>query len=454
MTAMKFANSTNIKHRLPAYSIDNVNNNSFNNNNNNVNDGQDVDILSGKEEILQQTTDNWIHRLLYGTIEGTVILVICLYFAFFTIEEPFSAFTQNVMGPKEFGYLAAFLAIEYAIAFTILYPLSRLSTSKKYYWFIGTFCTIVITFVSLLDYQANKTTWFNRFIISTEATRMTMKYVSFLCECNKSDQIHSKTTIGSFAYFLFAPSLIYKLNYPRTKSIRLTKIAYYVIWYVTFSALFSRFFFHYLYQLIEFDWANVTLFEFGFKCIILYNVIAIGYIGVVHFSYFELWCGFWAELFRFSNRKHFGDHDEFFVKTNSARAFNFVVSDFLNAYLYKPFCSETQSRFKSLFVVFTVATLYHEITSSYVCNQLVLINLPILTSIAVIIFWKKDLPPLAQFIRTTLVFIAASLFALSHSLEYFAWRSTVPGLENESKLRLIPLFYKYVYQLIVSTFKN
>lgn len=415
--------------------------------------------LSTQEETTDcefvEPEDNYINRFFwksqFGRICNFSLLTIGFYYAFIHSNTSVKLFTTKVMNLNDFILAMMFLAFEHSLLLLVVYPLSRLNKSKNFYWFIGTVVTVLIQLGSLFDFNGTITTGFNRFIISTEAVRVTMKIISFLSECNKNNEVFERTTFRSFAYFLFAPTLVYRPKYSRTKKVRLTRILYHLAWGATVAVLFARFFYNYLLPWCTFDIATCdyqTLIE---KLTAIFISISLTYSTIIVFHYFELWCGFFGEILRFPNRRLFDDPSGSVAQ--AARNVNIVVSDFLSNYVYRPIYEKTKSRFSSLVTTFSISMFYHELVMSYVLIQVIVPNF-ILIIILSSLLLKKNLHPILSFIRFIIVLVGCSMFFINHAFEFFAWTSTVPNIEYESKFRLIPLSFPYLYKIFTQNNYN
>lgn len=438
--------------------------NDISNNNSNGNKKRNtetkVDVSTGVDIKSEpaKLKSNFIHNFLYGSAFGLVInvilMVICAYFAFFSVEDGTKYFRERVMGFKDFQYLICFLFVEHVIVLLLFFPLTRLYRTTTYYWFIGVIASICITICAVFDYRANITTGYMRFVASTEVTRVTMKIVALLLECNKSEETFKKTTLGTFTYFMFAPTLIYKVNYGKTKRVRFSILYFHVAWFVIASVLMGRLFYQYIYDWAKIDFGKTTVFQLILQSYIILISFTTTYVVVVYFIYFENWCGFYGELLRFPNRRLFGPVKHYFNTRKVARAANAVVSDFFNTYIFKPIVTMTKSTYTAIFFVWAISIFYHEWVMAYILHQIVAPNM-LMMFVAPLILAPRKLHPFFGFVRFCLLITGVTVFSLSHMLEYFAWNeSTFPGYENSSKWRVIPLCYYYTAEIVIKFTKN
>lgn len=417
--------------------------NEKNNNNNNISYEKSPNKFE-KDEIIVPELNNWIHQLTFGSYIGIVAnIALAIYFwnYIFSFEKPFAAF-DSIMGPKNLKILAAFLLIEHIIILTIFYPLSRISNSTQYNWSLGTFISTVITLISLFDLYAQYTTITNRIVISIEAIRMTMKIVAFLSECHKDEKKFQNTTLGTFVYFLFVPNFSYKIKYEKTKKIRLTRLIYFINWFCIILILFPILGCNYFVKWTQMDFSSGSSIEILKQSLRILVINVLSLYLVIHIGYFELWCGFFAEILRYPNRKLFGNPLDYSDGQRTIRELDIVVSKFFSDFVYKPIYSSSKSRFEALFWVYAISIFYHELVLSYGLNQLFLTNLFVIP-LASIVGLARKTNSYVNILRIIVTLILTLQFFVTHSVEYYAWRSPVTGYENESKLRLIPLTVKY-----------
>jgi sterol O-acyltransferase len=168
-----------------------------------------------------------------------------------------------------------------------------------------------------------------------------------------------------FSYFLFAPTLIYRNDYPRNRSVRWSRVykclleLIGVIFYVSF--LFERFLVPRYYHLEFNDQDKINLRQLTasiFHCMMPGLLVFLcGFYGVLH-----SWMNAIAEILKFGDRMFYKD---WWNSTSFAiyyRTWNVVVHDWLYTYIYKD-CYEVVFRgnkFLSQLTVFTISALVHE----------------------------------------------------------------------------------------------
>lgn len=199
--------------------------------------------------------------------------------------------------------------------------------------------------------------------VTCEMFRLAMKIVAVAATCGPRC-LNGTPPLPSFqhyAYFLFAPTLLYRDQYPRTKKIRWGKIIFHVvevgaiIFYNGF--LWERFILPYWS-----DYGKQSKVEAGrvvraiFACI-LPGVISFlcGFYCVLH-----AWLNAWAELLKFGDRLFYEDWWTTSRFSLYYRRWNRVVHSWLRDHIYYPL-APSLGRPLSTFVVFFVSSVAHEI---------------------------------------------------------------------------------------------
>ncbi|XP_069683829.1 sterol O-acyltransferase 1 isoform X2 [Periplaneta americana] len=213
--------------------------------------------------------------------------------------------------------------------------------------------------------------------ILMEQVRLMMKTYAFVRSnipralAYKSHQSGDKEMIAcpgfsKFLYFLFAPTLVYRDDYPRTKEIRWKFVVWCflevigVIFYVAF--VFERFLIP-IYR------------DFGLKShrnTPLSESIVVGMFGSMMPSMLVMLCAFYcllhswmnafAEMLRFADRMFYKDWWTASSHAAYYRLWNIVVHDWLYTYIYKDFNENVspRKRWVSTLMVFVVSAVFHE----------------------------------------------------------------------------------------------
>ncbi|XP_067217057.1 sterol O-acyltransferase 1-like isoform X1 [Linepithema humile] len=216
------------------------------------------------------------------------------------------------------------------------------------------------------------------FFILMELWRMIMKNYAFVRSSAPkflSYKVHNETAPPSnsgfshYVYFLFAPTLVYRDNYPRTKRIRwMVVIKHFaqvgiVIFYQAF--IVERFiipvFNVFGTRDLEQKWYIKSTLDAIIPC--LFILISGNYL-LLH-----AWMNGWAEILRFADRLFYKD---WWNSTNFSVMFprwNVVVHDWLYTYVYKEMYKiAPRNRSLSIFIVFFLSSIVHDYIVGFACR--------------------------------------------------------------------------------------
>ncbi|XP_075165430.1 sterol O-acyltransferase 1 [Haematobia irritans] len=229
---------------------------------------------------------------------------------------------------------------------------------------------------------------------------------------------------GKYFYYLFAPTLLYRDNYPRTAVIRWKFAIARFLEGVAVTFLYS-----YIHERhIRVHFSNIGLEElsagsiiiklFGMlmPCIIIYLC---GFYLILH-----SWLNFTAELLRFGDRMFYRD---WWTASNYEayyRNWNVVVHDWLYEYIYKDFYLHVfkGSKLASSMTVFTISALFHEYVLGYALQVFFPVMFVFFGVIGVLmIFITRFVPKNVGNIMLWFSLIYGNCLMISlYSMEYFA----------------------------------
>ncbi|KAL8178031.1 UNVERIFIED_CONTAM: Sterol O-acyltransferase 1, partial [Gekko kuhli] len=208
----------------------------------------------------------------------------------------------------------------------------------------------------------------SRFIVILEQLRLMMKAHSFIRE--NAPRIRSaspqKTNFvprfSQYLYFLFAPTLIYRDEYPRTPTRRWSYVA------TKFAqVLGSLFYVYYIFMRLCIPiYRNYVWEPFNIRGLVLciFNSILPGVLIFLlgFFSFLHCWLNAFAEMLRFDDRMFYKDWWNSTSYANYYRTWNVVVHDWLYYYAYRDFLWFFGKKFKSaaMLSVFTLSAAAHE----------------------------------------------------------------------------------------------
>ncbi|KAL2090396.1 hypothetical protein ACEWY4_015084 [Coilia grayii] len=210
----------------------------------------------------------------------------------------------------------------------------------------------------------------SRFIIIMEQVRLVMKAHSFVRESvprvltAQKDKKHALAIpqLSQYLYFLFAPTLIYRDNYPRNPYIRWSYVA------TKFSQVLGCLFYAYyvFVRLCIPQFRNISTQIFDPRAMVLciFNSILPGVLVLflAFFAFLHCWLNAFAEMLRFGDRMFYKDWWNSTSFANYYRTWNVVVHDWLYYYAYRDFLWLTEKRFRTgaMLFVFTVSAGVHE----------------------------------------------------------------------------------------------
>ncbi|XP_039312308.1 sterol O-acyltransferase 1 isoform X2 [Solenopsis invicta] len=207
-------------------------------------------------------------------------------------------------------------------------------------------------------------------IIIAEQIRMVMKSWAFVrsaaprylsYEPNSETSRPSGPKFSQYLYFLFAPTLLYRDEYPRTDRIRWTVVFWnfaevgLTIFYLAFilECLIAPIYHVFGTQYLDQKWFVKNIIE---ACIpgILNFVIG-------HYLLLHAWMNAWAEMLRFADRLFYKDWWNSTTYAQYYRTWNIVVHDWLYTYIYKDvYDIMARNRTLAATVVFLTSAIIHE----------------------------------------------------------------------------------------------
>ncbi|KAL0119828.1 hypothetical protein PUN28_007927 [Cardiocondyla obscurior] len=209
-------------------------------------------------------------------------------------------------------------------------------------------------------------------IIFLEQMRMMMKchaYVRSAASRFLSYKPHSETPrpsgpkFSQYLYFLFAPTLVYRDEYPRTRKIRWTVVIRNFVEVIL--AIFYLAFIMERFVLSNYDYR--TQRKWVAKNIIEDSIPGILYFITGQYLLLHSWMNAWAEMLRFGDRLFYKDWWTATTYHAYYRTWNTVVHDWLYTYIYKDMYEIVvpQNRMVSALTVFFVSAAFHEYILSF-----------------------------------------------------------------------------------------
>lgn len=199
--------------------------------------------------------------------------------------------------------------------------------------------------------------------VMAEKVRLMMKMYSFsrenLRKFNDEQKDPPLPSKGQFAYFLFAPTLIYKDSYPRAQSTDYLRVlAFLVQFLISIFIVFSC-----VRHLIQPAFRNVGLEPLSFTKLIAHTfqcfLIGKVFLMMLFYGFLHCYLNMWAELLKFGDRLFYKDWWNSTSFSHFLRTWNVVVHDFIYQYVYIDLVLLT-NRSVATFGVIVTSALIHE----------------------------------------------------------------------------------------------
>lgn len=197
-----------------------------------------------------------------------------------------------------------------------------------------------------------------RFALLFEQVRQLMKVHSYWRR-NDNGAETSPPTFGRFVYFLFAPTLLYRAEYPRTSGpINWRLVAEHLAEFgggVFLTAFNLEAFFVPLVSLPAAERGTLCWRMFGAATIPALCQLIVGNYLLLH-----AWQNAWAEMLRFGDRYFYGEWWSAVNYTEYYRRWNGIVHDWLKEYVYSAVLRTKSTRANAALAVFVVSAVVHE----------------------------------------------------------------------------------------------
>lgn len=274
-------------------------------------------------------------------------------------------------------------------------------------------------------------------IVTCEMFRFVMKICAVAAACaNRCNDATKLPSFSHFVYFLFAPTLLYRDEYPRTQRIRWGVVVFHLL-EVTAIVFYNSFLWERFILPYWSDYGKEPKVEAGtvvrgmFACV-LPGVISFlcGFYCILH-----AWHNAFAEMLKFGDRLFYEDWWTTSRFSRYYRAWNLVVHSWLRDYIHHPLAPYT-GRAVSTFIVFLVSATAHELILALSFGffypvlmiefgGLGLLMLPLTATSG------SRFPSVFNLLMWLSFFIGNGLLWSLYSMEYFA-RKNCPPSETDS----------------------
>lgn len=185
---------------------------------------------------------------------------------------------------------------------------------------------------------------------------------SSLKSAKTTNELVTCPNFSSFLYFLFAPTLVYRDQYPRTSRIR---------WYNVcsnlaqcFGAVIYTYYIFARFCIPVFQHFNTDHISFNMFIQSILNCTLPGTLLLVvgFYAFLHCWLNAFAEMTKFADRMFYKDWWNASNYSNYYRSWNTVVHDFLYTYIYKDAFYLLGKKYKIMcqFIIFFVSAAFHE----------------------------------------------------------------------------------------------
>lgn len=192
-----------------------------------------------------------------------------------------------------------------------------------------------------------------------------MKMHSFFAECTWMAQDKDKMkqmNVYHLLYFLFAPTLVFRLSYPRLERRSWSRVAAYGVQFLLVIVVSFMTIPNYLQKNFK-DYGADNAID---RKRIIHLVLVTSVLGAVSvFSVFygilHCWLNIWAELLRFADRGFYDKWWQLDSYSRYYRQWNLVVHDWLHNYCYREAIIRTNgNRQSAAILTFLISAVFHE----------------------------------------------------------------------------------------------
>lgn len=287
-----------------------------------------------------------------------------------------------------FGSVSIWGSIWFGMNFAILlvlYPLFRFwALSRKPssritafdYAFLFLYISFFSAFFALPAYVviASELPPVSSFFVLIEQTRMAMKIYAFVRQNipnaiffkphQDGDKLEAKEPCPEFQkllYFLFAPTLVYRDEYPRTRKIAWDSVAWYFL--QTLTTILVMFIAFRRFVVEVFASAGREHFTPEYLILVFSGSILSGTMAMFlgFYGFLHCWLNAFAEMLTFADRQFYLDWWNSTTFGNYYRTWNIVVHDFIYGYIYRDFYTLWGKRqIPAMVAVFAISAIIHE----------------------------------------------------------------------------------------------
>ena len=262
-----------------------------------------------------------------------------------------------------------------------------------------------------------------------------------------SDQEVTFPTHAQFAYFLIAPTLIFRNHYPRNDMIRTTNIVYYtMLWLVGLSNWFFLFKYHFTFQYESFGFGTINA-TWIVQTLLWGIIIAPWFTFLFQTMYFHSYCNLAAEVTMFADRYFHLDWWNATMIGPIARGWNTLTTNFIKDCLYNPIYVYSRNRSLALYGSFFLSAIFHDY---FLCSTFGFSILwwywipsfmapPILMTYLDPLLYKWKTKGIKLPLRLGYFVLPANMYfmLLTYSIEYYSIKNCVSNENGRSWLNIL-----------------
>uniref|UniRef100_A0AC34RSU5 Diacylglycerol O-acyltransferase n=2 Tax=Panagrolaimus sp. JU765 TaxID=591449 RepID=A0AC34RSU5_9BILA len=239
-------------------------------------------------------------------------------------------------------------------------------------WYICLISVHVITPVLITLYlRRNPLFAFHALSIIVIETLKLVSYihVNYWCRCAREKDEKSKDfaypanlTLKNLYYFLFAPTLCYELNFPRTPARRKRFIIKRIVELIVFSFVYICLVQQWIFPLVRNSVSTLADMPYGRRIERLLK-LAVPNILIwllMFYTVFHSFMNLLAEILRFADREFYRDFWNAETITYFWQTWNIPVHRWCARHVYKPMVKNKFSRLQALTAVFVISAIFHE----------------------------------------------------------------------------------------------
>ena len=335
-------------------------------------------------------------------------MMLCLVLGIIYILEPEALDRDLELFCSEFRGLSVFFAqwmILLAVVSLITFPATRHHVASQnicssFLYGLSIVVTFAIIFtIPFWTMMKLKLTYSLRVATMAEQIRFFFKMVSFLVENGKKNKClqdgkesthREAPTFKSFLYFMFAPTLIYRDQYPIAKTPTNWKlVASYAAQIVAFMIVGTALVSHQLQPRFRVIGIK-TLTAHEIAGFILWSFLLAVFILLVYgYAIVHCWHNMFAEIMNFGDRLFYKDWMLAGDIMDFMRTWNYLIHSWIMEYLYKPCMRLTGSKPFAFFYVMAVAGVFHDYAINTVHMFILLYESTFLPFLLLIACWAQ-----------------------------------------------------------------